>query len=168
MHPETVNRLILYGSLCGGKEVVPPSSALIKFTDSLENPQNMSGIERERILGNVLFPEKWMQEKPDYLAKIPRDGISISPSDARQLKAAFFSWVQAESCNKLNTIKSPTLVIVGTEDGATPVGNSLNLVRGIPGAWFVQIKDGGHGVMFQYPREFTRILQTFLATTPIS
>ena len=60
------------------------------------------------------------------------------------------------------------MVEYGTEDGATPAGNSLNLVRGIPGAWLVQIKHGGHGVMFQYPQEFTRILQTFLATTPIS
>ena len=109
-----------------------------------------------------------MQENPDYLAKIPRDSVSINPSDAKQLKAAFFSWVQIESCNKLNDIKSPTLVIVGTEDGATPVGNSLNLIRGIPGAWLVQIKNGGHGVMFQYPHEFTRILQTFLVTTPVS
>ena len=167
VHPERVNRLILYGSLCGGKEVVPPSSALIEFTDSLENPKNVSDIEREKILGNVLFPEKWMQENPNYLADIPRNGVSISPSDARQLKAAFFSWVQTESCNKLGTIKSPTLVVVGTEDGATPVGNSLNLVRGIPGAWLVQIKNGGHGVMFQYPQEFTRILLTFLAATAI-
>ena len=165
MHPERVNRLVLYGSLCGGKEVVPPSSALIKFTDTLENPQNVS---REKVLADVLFSQKWMQENPDYLAKIPRDSVSINPSDAKQLKAAFFSWVQTESCNKLNDIKSPTLVIVGTEHGATPVGNSLNLVRGIPGAWLVQIKNGGHGVMFQYPHEFTRILQTFLVTTPVS
>ena len=106
VHPERVNRLILYGSLCGGKEVVPPSSALIEFTDSLENPKNVSDIEREKILGNVLFPEKWMQENPNYLADIPRNGVSIGPSDARQLKAAFFSWVQTESCNKLGTIKS--------------------------------------------------------------
>jgi pimeloyl-ACP methyl ester carboxylesterase len=165
MHPERVNRLVLYGSLCGGKEVVPPSSALIKFTDTLENPQNVS---REKIMADVLFSQKWMQENPDYLAKIPRDSVSINPSDAKQLKASFFSWVQIESCNKLNDIKSPTLVIVGTEDGATPVGNSLNLIRGIPGAWLVQIKNGGHGVMFQYPHEFTRILQTFLVTTPVS
>ena len=171
MHPERLNRLILYGSLCGGKEAVPSSPALIKFTDSLENPQilqNKSDIEKEKILANVLFPEKWMQENPNYLAKIPRNGVSINPLDARQLKAAFFSWVQTESCNKLNTIKSPTLVIVGTEDSATPAGNSLNIVQGIPGAWLVQIKGGGHGVMFQYPQEFTRILQTFLTTTAAS
>jgi pimeloyl-ACP methyl ester carboxylesterase len=125
-------------------------------------------VSREKVLADVLFSQKWMQENPDYLAKIPRDSVSINPSDAKQLKAAFFSWVQIESCNKLNDIKSPTLVIVGTEDGATPVGNSLNLIRGIPGAWLVQIKNGGHGVMFQYPHEFTRILQTFLVTTPVS
>jgi hypothetical protein len=27
----------------------------------------------------------------------------------------------------------------------------------IPGAWLVQIRGGGHGVMFQYPDQFTSI-----------
>ena len=168
MHPERVNRLTLYGSLCGGKEVIPPSPALVKFIDSIENPRNLTDIEREKVLGDVLFPEKWIRENPNYLEKIPKHGVSISPVDARQLKAAFFTWVQSESCSKLNTIKSPTLIIVGSEDNTTPAGNSLNLVKGIQGAWLVQIEGGGHGVMFQYPEEFTRVLQTFLAATPYS
>jgi len=32
----------------------------------------------------------------------------------------------------------------------------------IPGAWLVQLKDGGHGVMYQYPKKFSRIVLTFL------
>jgi pimeloyl-ACP methyl ester carboxylesterase len=55
------------------------------------------------------------------------------------------------------------LVVTGTEDVAAPAANSLIIVQKIPGAWLVQIKGGGHGVMFQYPEEFTRILQTFIA-----
>jgi pimeloyl-ACP methyl ester carboxylesterase len=163
MHPERVNRLILYGSLCGGKKLIPPSPALMKFIDSIENPQNLTDIEKEKILGDVLFPEKWIRENPNYLKEIPKHGVSISPQNARQLKGAFFTWVQSESCSKLNTIELPTLIIVGSEDNTTPAGNSLNLVKGILGAWLVQIKGGGHGVMFQYPEEFTRILQTFIA-----
>jgi hypothetical protein len=152
-----------YGSLCGGKELIPPSPALMKFIDSIENPQNLTDVEKEKILSDVLFPEKWIRENPNYLEEIPKHGVSISPQNAGQLKEAFFTWVQSESCSKLNTIELPTLIIVGSEDNTTPAGNSLNLVKGIPGAWLVQIKGGGHGVMFQYPEEFTRILQTFMA-----
>lgn len=59
----------------------------------------------------------------------------------------------------------PTLIITGTEDVAVPAANSLILVQKIPGAWLVQIKGAGHGLMYQYPEEFSFILLTFLSTT---
>jgi pimeloyl-ACP methyl ester carboxylesterase len=57
------------------------------------------------------------------------------------------------------------LVITGTEDVAVPAANSLILAQKIPGAWLVQIKGGGHGLMYQYPDIFNKVLQTFLSTT---
>jgi pimeloyl-ACP methyl ester carboxylesterase len=38
-------------------------------------------------------------------------------------------------------------------------------IEGRPGAWLVQIKGGGHGAMYQYPEEFSKVLLTFLNTT---
>jgi pimeloyl-ACP methyl ester carboxylesterase len=61
-------------------------------------------------------------------------------------------------------ISTPTLIITGTEDVAVPAANSLILVQKIPGAWLVQIKGAGHVLMYQYPEEFSSILQTFLST----
>jgi pimeloyl-ACP methyl ester carboxylesterase len=74
--------------------------------------------------------------------------------------------MQTGTCNLIGTIKAPTLIIVGTQDAASnPVHNSLVLAERIPGAWLVQIHGGGHGVLWQYPDEFNRVLQTFLTTT---
>ena len=42
------------------------------------------------------------------------------------------------------------------------MANSLMLAEKIPGAWLVQIKGGGHGVMYQYPEKLSRIVLTFL------
>jgi pimeloyl-ACP methyl ester carboxylesterase len=39
------------------------------------------------------------------------------------------------------------------------------MAQKIPGAWLVQIKGGGHGVMFQYPQQFIVVLETFLSVT---
>lgn len=39
------------------------------------------------------------------------------------------------------------------------------IAQKIPGAWLVQIKDAGHGLMYQYPTTFTKIVKTFLDTT---
>jgi pimeloyl-ACP methyl ester carboxylesterase len=54
------------------------------------------------------------------------------------------------------------LVITGTEDVAVPAANSLIIVEKIPGSWLVQIKGGGHGLMYQYPEQFSKIVKTFL------
>jgi pimeloyl-ACP methyl ester carboxylesterase len=69
------------------------------------------------------------------------------------------------TCDRLKNITQPTLVIVGTDDAATPATNSLRMAELIPGSWFVQIKGGGHGLMYQYPEQFNNIVKTFLENT---
>jgi pimeloyl-ACP methyl ester carboxylesterase len=69
------------------------------------------------------------------------------------------------TCDRLKNITQPTLVIVGTEDAATPATNSLRMAELIPGAWLVKIKGGGHGLMYQYPEQFSNIVKTFLENT---
>ena len=42
------------------------------------------------------------------------------------------------------------MVVTGTEDVAVSVYNSLIIAQKIRGAWLIQIKEAGHGVMYQY------------------
>jgi pimeloyl-ACP methyl ester carboxylesterase len=67
-------------------------------------------------------------------------------------------------CNKLSEIMQPALLLTGTDDVITPPINSLMIAQRIPGAWLVQIRDGGHGLMYQYPEKLSRIIMTFLET----
>jgi pimeloyl-ACP methyl ester carboxylesterase len=53
------------------------------------------------------------------------------------------------------------LVVAGTEDITSPPANSLMFAERIAGAWLVQIRGGGHGLIFQYPNEFSDIIETF-------
>jgi pimeloyl-ACP methyl ester carboxylesterase len=70
------------------------------------------------------------------------------------------------ACDELAKIAKPTLVIKGTDDNYNvPHGNALILAGKIPGAWHVQIKDAGHGIIGQYPAEIGNILNTFLSTS---
>lgn len=39
MHQDKVNRLILNGSMCGGKDAVPPSPVLQNITNVLQEPE---------------------------------------------------------------------------------------------------------------------------------
>jgi pimeloyl-ACP methyl ester carboxylesterase len=88
-------------------------------------------------------------------------GKLSTPNLLRQSEAAG-SW---EACDRLSNISNPTLVVAGTEDITSPPANSVMMAERIPGAWLVQIKDGGHGLIFQYPNEFSEVIETFLSVS---
>jgi pimeloyl-ACP methyl ester carboxylesterase len=158
LHPEKVNRLIIHASSCGGKESLPPQVS----------PQVMTNM----VLGNAtadtflstLFPKEWIQQHTDYIQKNFVFPMGKVFKESLQLQfEANSKW--SGTCNKLSTITKPTLVITGSEDITSPPANSIMIAQKIPGAWLVQIKGGGHGVMFQYPQQFVSILETFLSVT---
>ena len=155
-YPDMVNKLILYAGDCGGKESVRPTPEnMQKLTDTSGTPE-----ERGKRLLGLLLPEKWLEDNPDprkYLPK-PTENISLAVVD-RQTKA-MITW---EGCyGGLSKIIQPVLLITGTEDIIRPPGNSLVLANRIPLTWLVQIKSGGHSLMYQYPKKFSRVILTFL------
>ncbi len=158
LHPEKVNRLIIHASSCGGKESLSPQV-------SPQVLRNMiSGNASADTFLSTLFPKQWIQQHTDYIQKnfvFPMGKVS-KESLQRQFEATS-KWTGV--CNRLPSITKPTLVITGSEDITSPPANSILIVEKIPGAWLVQIKGGGHGVMFQYPQQFASILETFLSIT---
>jgi pimeloyl-ACP methyl ester carboxylesterase len=100
------------------------------------------------------------EAKPDFLNYFPIPKESVSPEIMGKQSEAIAKW--SGTCNAIHKITQPTLIIVGTEDIFTPATNSLILVERIPSSWLVQIRDAGHGLMYQYPDEFNRVLMTFL------
>ena len=164
MHPEKVNRLILYGAACGRQESIPQSPQVVKALSDFINNRTQ---DVETFL-SVTFPLEWIKEHPDYLETIPKTPEIVPPTTLVQQFNVVENWLDTNwsgVCSQLSNISKPTLIITGTEDVAVPAANSLILVQKIPGAWLVQIKGAGHGLMYQYPEEFSFILLTFLSTT---
>ena len=88
--------------------------------------------------------------------------VPVPSLKAIQLQSeASSSW--KGSCDKVAKINKPTLIIVGTDDVIFPPSYSLPLAQKIPAEWFIQINEGGHGLMYQYPEQFTAVLETFLS-----
>lgn len=87
----------------------------------------------------------------------------ISNQTLSQHKEAIANWTG--TCNKLANITQPTLVIVGTKDTGAPPVISIQITEQIPGAWLVQMKGGGHALMYQYPEQFNNIVEAFLENT---
>jgi len=158
-YPDRVGKLILYAIGCGGKESVPQSQEVRnEFV-------NGTGTAEDRIarLVPLFFPQEWRNENPNYPENLPKSTEPIlNQTLNKQIEAAANA---PATCDRLKNIIQPTLVIVGTDDAATPATNSLRMTELIPGAWFVQIKGGGHGLMYQYPEQFSNIVKTFLENT---
>ena len=159
LHPEKVNRLILYGATCGGKEGIPQSPQVVKILSDFVYNRSQ---DPEKIL-SLTFPLEWVRSHPN--ASLPQSSEIVSPSTLKQQFNLVEDWFATDKvgiCNNLAKISTPTLVITGTEDVSVPAANSLIIVQKIQGAWLVQIKGGGHGLMYQYPEKFSRVLLTFL------
>ena len=151
-----VSNLILYASGCGGQDAEPSSPEVTQILSNISMPSQ----ELRQKLISLSFPTDWFKANPDYLNYFPIPKESVSPEIMRKQSEAIANW--SGTCNAISNITHPTLIIVGTEDAFIPAPNSLMLVEKIPGSWLVQIRDAGHGLMYQFPDEFNRVLMTFL------
>jgi pimeloyl-ACP methyl ester carboxylesterase len=157
-HPEMVNRLILVASSCGGNQTIPPQISPQDFKSMV------SGNATKELFLHTLFPQDWIQNNTEYIENEFIFPMGKSPSENLQLQsAAAGRW--SGTCERVADISAPTIVVTGTQDITSPPPNSIRLADKIPGAWLVQIEGGGHGLMFQYPEKFARIVETFLGVT---
>ena len=165
LHPEKVNRLVLYAASCGGKENIPQSPEVVKILSDFayNRPQDVG-----KFL-SVTFPLSWIKSHANNIS-IPKSK-EVVPADTQKqqfnIVEEWFATNWSGVCNQLSKISVPTLVVTGTQDIAVPAANSLIIAQKIPGAWLVQIKGAGHGLMYQYPEKLSTVLQTFLTTTTI-
>jgi 3-oxoadipate enol-lactonase len=65
--------------------------------------------------------------------------------------------------DELRTLDVPTLVITGTQDALTPVGDAEELAELIPGARLVLISGAAHGLMAEAPNAYNDTVLRFLA-----
>lgn len=155
-YPEKVDGLILYAADSGGKEAISPSPEVIAVLT------NTSGTDQERgtRLVSLLFPGSWFRTHPDFYSYFPRITESSQPDDIGRQAMALEHW--NGSFSRLPQIKARTLLVTGTEDVITPPENSFIIGGEIPGAWVVQFRDAGHGLMYQYPQELADTVIFFL------
>jgi pimeloyl-ACP methyl ester carboxylesterase len=174
-NPEKVDRLILVGSSCGGKDLIPKPPEFLRLqSEIVDKISNNVSISREEniALANASLGEGWIRLHPESLENITEGQgffAGISPEAQEGQANIGLRWEATNwngVCDELAKLAKPTLVITGTDDNYyNPHQNALVIAGKIPGAWLVQIQNAGHAVMDQYPDEISKILQTFLSTT---
>ena len=155
-YPERVNKIILYAGDCGGKEAVMPSPQVLNDLSNTSGSPEESGMR----LFNLLFPTDWLSRQPAFYEWFPLPKETSLPDNIQRQAQAIATWPGA--CDRLGSIKSPTLVVTGTEDVIAPPQNAFILAQRINASWLVQFEGAGHGLMYQYPDRLARIIADFI------
>jgi pimeloyl-ACP methyl ester carboxylesterase len=108
--------------------------------------------------------------------------MSLGPQTTEHLKGVIFKRLTAVrqslllddwlACDKfdvtdrLNAIRTPVLVVCGTEDKLTPLRYSKTLSNRIPNAALQTVEGVGNLLVFEQPGRLAKLISVFLATIP--
>lgn len=154
-HPDRADRLILVSGTCGGERMV---SMRQEIWETL-NDKTGNGLDLANRMFSVLFPCEWLAGH-DPWKYCPEVRERTSEESVSKQADALSSW--PGTYERLPGIRSPTLVVTGSEDVVIPPENAVTLTERIPGARLVQFPGAGHGVMYQCPEWFAGTVLEFL------
>lgn len=157
---DKINGLVLYAADCGGPQYMQPAP------DVQQKLSDTSGglLEQAQRELPLLFPAGWWADQQNVAYIMKTLGSSSEPMPEESLEKqgqAMSNW--SGTYDRLPDIKSPTLLITGTDDVITPPQNSQLMASRIRGARLVRLQGGGHGVQFQYPEKFASAVLDFLS-----
>lgn len=107
-----------------------------------------------------LLASSTIQRRPEIVEEIRQMILQTTPAGIVVDLMAMAS--RPDSTDLLPLITCPTLVIVGEEDVATPLGESRYIADRIPGATLATIPGAGHLSNYEQPEVFNRALCSFL------
>lgn len=157
--PDRVDKLVLYGSACGGKEAIAaPAEILKKLFDTESHPKKLTEFALQ-----LMVPFWWLEENPSFAKGFLAQPMSVYvknlPAVRKQIRA-IMEW--PGSFNRLENIKKDTLILTGNEDIVVPPENSRILNERIENSTLKMIEGGGHGMLYQYPEIFVNVVTDFL------
>jgi pimeloyl-ACP methyl ester carboxylesterase len=153
-HPQRVRALVLNGALAGS----PPAGVQ-------RGPWVDEIVKRIEARGIDAYMEELV---PNFFSRSPDPAlVRAATEQARKLaQHAALAYCRAVSGlnirEHLGEIRVPTLLIVGAEDGRTPVEESERMNRAIPDSWLKIVKGAGHLCNVEKPAEFNRAVLSFI------
>jgi 3-oxoadipate enol-lactonase len=156
--PELVGRLVLVCTGHGGRgsERMSPGAMGEMLGLGALSPKRAA---RRGLEGAT--SERYRAENPDEFERIVEKHLSDSPSAASYYGQALAGW-RFDGSGEAGRIKSPTLVIHGSEDRYVPPSNARALAGAIPNARLRILEGAGHLVFVERAAEVNREVLEFL------
>ncbi len=154
--PDLFSHIILSCSNCGGNEMITASDEVYKLLSS----QADSPEEAAQRLFQLLFPSKWFDDNKWIYQAFPRPQSFCSEETAQKQDAAITEW--AGTYSRLHALKMPVIIINGTDDLINPKGNGQILKDQIHSSELIQISNGGHGILYQFPEKVANFVASLI------
>ncbi len=154
-HANKLDKLILGCTMAGGDCSVPGSMGGIAFSS------NQSQQDEDENLLKLLFPDGFItNNRPDLLKFIQTTKPYHSePAAVERQWSAIFTH---DTCNLLQNITAPTLMLTGDSDVAIPSQNSNVLSQKILNSRLEVIKGAAHAFCYSHWQETAKLVTKFL------
>ena len=156
-HPEKVNRLILGGTFCGGKETIMPDEHAAKML--MDTSGGIEGAFGRAL--ELMFPWEFLASNPGYADNF-RKRFMAAPVTAHNARRQLVASMKLGTYPRLPEVKAPTLVVPGTDDILISPRNSRLIAERIPGAKLIEYSGAGHCFMSPAREQFISDLLEFL------
>ncbi len=155
-HPEVFSHAVLSCTNCGGEEFIPAEEDVYKqLTRPSKSPE-----EAAESMFQLLFGNDWLTQNRWLYREFPRPKTFCNESNARKQDRAITDW--PGTYKRLPEIKTPVLIVNGEKDIINPKGNGILMQKQLPHSELVQISDGGHGLLYQYPEKVANFVADFI------
>jgi 3-oxoadipate enol-lactonase len=153
-HPERVAALVLVGSSLRGVDVPPDPRAVEVFTTIAQTDPARA----IAVMLDSLAMGSWDPQVRERLRVMMADNLSGFLAAPPWLQR----WPEPPTVRRLDQIRVPTLVVIGTLDAKPLHVFADTLAARIPGAQLDSIPGAQHHLPAERPAEFTRLLRRFL------
>lgn len=159
--PGLIDNLILLNSAPPGRTSSPVSNQ-VEEALSGHSSSHFEGVMK------VLFPADAVQlAESCFIGDMfkPHDYVTtrISAKVSTAQQRLVLNWsLDDHTFAALHHVRTPTLVLAGTDDEVLGLRNSVILKDAIPHAKLVQVQAAGHAMMYQYPKELAHLIETFI------
>ena len=153
-HPARVERLVLVGPGLRGDRQPPPKDAAPAVEAMKQGAEAFADVTMKRELYAAVRPGSDAHAR---LRRMLLDNFKALST----LRPGFIKYPDPPTAERLADLKAPTLVLVGSRDGANLLNIADTLAAGIHGARKVTIPGASHHPPVETPHEFNRALLNF-------
>jgi 3-oxoadipate enol-lactonase len=158
-HADRLDRLILFGTFCGGIWAEPASYSVFKL---LLTADDQSPEEAARQAWPVTYSPEYLATNADAVEQQMRRELE-HPTPTFVAQRQMEALRQFDGYGDLPNIRAPTLVATGAEDVLVKPRNSQILASRIPNSRLELLADLGHRAIWEAPEEIADLAGDYLA-----